>query len=97
MPTFKEQLDRMTDLQHRLAVWEALREHLEENFVGRDGCQARKGIRVPGCPIDTVPEPTVEDILQFIDENHIQEIREEIARVERQEVGSVAQTQAGGN
>jgi hypothetical protein len=94
MPTFKEQLEKRTDLQHRLAIWEAIHAYLEENFTARDGTPAKMGIKVPGSHQERVAEPLIEDTLQFIEENHIADIKAEIENIESNEVDEQPQ-QAG--
>ncbi len=88
MPTFKQQLEKLTDLQQRLAIWETLHNFLEENFTARDGTPAKKGIRAPGSHVEKVPESLIEDTLEFIETNHIADIKAEIEKFESNEVGT---------
>jgi hypothetical protein len=87
MPTLKEQLDELTGLKHRLAVWEAVHSMLEEQFTARDGRKTDvKAIRVPNCSIPVVPEETVEDVLQAIGDGPIKDLRAVIDEVEGRQV-----------
>lgn len=86
MATLKEQLEKLTNLKHRLAVWEAMHSHLDEQFVSKDGRGAQKAIRVPNCPVEVVPEETIEDVLQAIGEGPISELKAQIDEIENQEV-----------
>ncbi len=86
MPTFKEQLEKITNLQQRLAVWETLHHLLEDSFTSRDGTPAKKAIRVPGSQTEIVQEDIINDVLEFLEENHISEIKGEIAKLESREV-----------
>ncbi len=86
MPTLREQLDKITGLKHRLAVWEAISAFLDDNFLSKDGRQAPKGLKVPDCAPEVVPESTVEDVMQAIGKGPIADLQEEIAAIENQEV-----------
>lgn len=87
MPTLKEQMEELTALKHRLAVWETVHEFLEDNFVSKDeGRPAQKAIRAEDCLIEMVPEETIEDVLQTIGDGPITELRARIAEVEGREV-----------
>lgn len=82
MSTFKEQLEKLTSLKHRLAVWEAIYDQMDSLFIKRDGRTATKAIRVPNCVVETVAEETVEDVLQNIAEGPIAELKEQIKEIE---------------
>ena len=86
MSTLKEQLERLTALKHRLAVWEAIHHHLDENFVAKDGRGALKAIRVPDCQVEVVPEETIEDVLQAVGDGPIAELKAQIDEIENQQV-----------
>jgi len=86
MPTLKDQLEELTRLKHRLAVWEAIHAVMSERFLSKDGRHAPGGIRVPNCPVELVTEDTVEDVLQNIAEGPISDIQTQIDEIEGQEV-----------
>jgi hypothetical protein len=86
MPTLKNQIDEMTRLQHRGAVWEAIHHLMSERFLSKDGRPAPEGIRVPNCAIELVPEEAIEDVLQTIAEGPITDIQAKIDEIESQEV-----------
>ena len=86
MATLKEQLEKLTSLKHRLAVWEALHAHLDDTFVSKDGRGASKAIKAIGCPVERVPEETIEDVLQAIGDGPITELKAEIDEIEGQQV-----------
>lgn len=86
MPTLKQQIEERTKLQHRLAIWEAIHHLMSERFLRKDGRPASEGIRVPNCPIELVPEESIEDVLQAIGEGPIAEIQSLIDEIEGQEV-----------
>lgn len=86
MSTFREQLDKLTSLKHRLAVWEAVYDHLDSTFVKKDGRGASKAIRVPNCIVEVVSEETIEDVLQAIGDGPIAELKEQITEIEEQPV-----------
>jgi hypothetical protein len=86
MATLKEQLNTLTSLKHRLAVWEALHDHLNENFISKDGQKATKAIRVPDSSVEVVPEETIEDVLQALGDGPISELQRQIAEIENRQV-----------
>lgn len=86
MPTLKDQLEELTKLKHRLAVWEAIHATMGERFLSKDGRPAPEGLRVPNCPIELVSEDTVEDVLQNIAEGPISDIQTQIDHIENREV-----------
>lgn len=85
MPTLKQQLEQLTRLKHRLAVWEAIHHLVDEKFISKDGRKAG-AIRVLNCAEEIVPEETVESVLQSIGEGPISELQEQINAIEGQEV-----------
>lgn len=86
VPTLKEQLQHLTQLKHKLAVWQAVHSLLDEQFISKDGRKSGKAIRVPDCAVEVVPEETIEDVLQAIGDGPITELQEQIALIENQEV-----------
>ena len=94
MAKLRDQLEQLTKLKHRLAVWEAVHEMLDENFTTKDGRKAGKAIRVPNCPVEVVPEETVEDVLQAIGDGPITELRSQIVSIEDQEVVVLGEARA---
>lgn len=84
--TLKEQIEKLASLRHRLAVWEALFAHLDENFVGKDGRSAPKAILAPGSTTEKVPEETIEDVIQAIGDGPISELRSQITEIENRQV-----------
>jgi predicted Fe-Mo cluster-binding NifX family protein len=94
MSTLKEQLERLTNLKHRLAVWEAVHAHLDEQFISKDGRKAQKAIKVPGCSVPVVPEETIEDVLQAVGDGPITELQGQIAEIENQEVVILGEVKA---
>lgn len=86
MPTLKEQLELLIAHQHRLAVWEAIFQYLDDSFISKDGRPPLKAIKAEGCSVEVVPEDVVEEILGSINEGPIKERKEQIADVEQLEV-----------
>lgn len=86
MPTFKNQLENLTQLKHKLAVWEAVYSLLDEQFVTKDGRSASRIIKAPDCMVERVSEDTIEDVLQTIGDGPISELKKQIAAIEDQEV-----------
>lgn len=84
MITFKEQQKKLTDSQHKLAVWEFLYAHLDTNYISKDGRTVEKALRVPDCLVELVPEDAIEDILRFISDGPITEFRDAITDIENQ-------------
>jgi hypothetical protein len=86
MPTLKEQLDLLTSHKHRLAVWEAVFQYLDDSFVAKDGRPPQKAIKAEGCATEIVPEDIVEEILGYLSEGPIKDLKAKIATVESQEI-----------
>lgn len=84
--TLKQQLEELTTLKHRLAVWEMLAAHLDDNFLSKDGRAAAKALRVTDCLVERVPEAVVEEIMMGLGEGSIASIKREIERIESQEI-----------
>lgn len=84
MTTFKEQQKKLTDSQHKLAVWEFLYAHLDANYISKDGRTVEKALRVPDCLVELVSEDAIEDILRFISDGQITKFRSDIAAIENQ-------------
>ena len=87
MPTLREQLEKLTSLKHRLAVWEAIYQLMDAQFITKDGRKAQS-IRVMDCPPESemVPETVIEDVLQTIGEGPVAELRSQIQTIEEQDV-----------
>lgn len=85
MATLKEKLKELTSKQHELAVWEAMYAHLDDNFVSKDGREA-KLIKVPDCLEEIVSEATIDQVLQNMAEGPIKGLRDAIAAIEGQEI-----------
>jgi hypothetical protein len=88
LTTFKDQQKKLTDCQHKLAVWEFLYAHLDTNYISKDGRNVEKALRVPDCLVELVPEDAVEDILKFISEGPIAEFQGSIDAIENQVLGT---------
>lgn len=86
MPTFKDQLGKLTRTKQEVAVWETLLEYLTENFVSRDGTPAKKGILADECIQPKVPEEVIEDIVDEITEKHLNILNSTIHDIETAEV-----------
>lgn len=84
MATLKEQLEELGSKRRRLAVWEMLHAHLDENFVPRDGGRAPKAIKLDDG--DLVPEDIIEDVIQALGDGPIATLKGEISAIENQEV-----------
>ena len=85
MPTLKEQTQKLLELQHRLAVWEAIHHYLSDNFLQREGMDKLQGIRVPGTSQEIVDQEIIEVVMGDVD-NHILSLQEEIRTIENQNV-----------
>ena len=94
MATLKEQMEKLTSLKHRLAVWEALHAYLDEEFAAKDGGGPQRAIKVPNCSVEVVPTETIEDVLQAIGDGPISDLREQISDIENQEVVILAEAKA---
>lgn len=86
MPTLKELQLEAIDIQHKLSVWESLADHLDQNFISKDGTPAPKALRSPGCLVDKISEPAIEEVIRTIYEGPIKELKEELQKFENQEV-----------
>lgn len=86
MPTLKDQVTKLTEFRHRLAVWEAIHHLMDEGYLPKDGKRGNKGIRVPNCPVDIVPEETIEDVLKNISEGPISDLKKKIEEIENLDV-----------
>jgi hypothetical protein len=86
MPTLKEQLEFLISFKHRLAVWEALFQYLDDSFVSKDGRPPQRAIKADGCTVEIVSEDIIEEILGFISNNPIKELKAKIDVVEQLEV-----------
>jgi hypothetical protein len=86
MPTIKDQIDKLTELKHRRAVWEAITTYLDDNFLSKDGRAAPKALKVPDCLVELVPESTVESVMQALGEGPLLELGQSIEAIENQEV-----------
>lgn len=85
MTTLKEELQKLTALKHRLAVWEAVHSHLDDTLIGKDGRGAMKVLKVSDCLTEVVSEDTVEDVLQTIGDGPITELKKQISDIEGQQ------------
>ncbi len=83
--TLKEANDALNRQKHRLTVWEAVHNWLDQNFIGRDGRQV-KALRSPGAMPELVPEEVIEEILSSIGDGPIAQLNNEIASIETQRV-----------
>lgn len=83
--TLKEANDVLNRQRHRLAVWEALHDWLDKNFVGKDGRQS-KALRALGAMPEIVPEEVIEEVLGQIGDGPIAQLQSEIATIEGQRV-----------
>jgi hypothetical protein len=93
MATLKEQVEEITKLKHRLAVWEAIHYLVDEKFISKDGRKA-SAVRVPNCAVEIVPEEMVESVLQAIGDGPIAELQEQINTIENQEVVVIGEAKA---
>ncbi len=84
--TLKQQLEELTKTKHRLAVWEALAAHLDDNFLSKDGRAAAKALRVPDCLVELVPEAVIEEIMMELGSGPVATLQKEINRIESQEI-----------
>lgn len=84
--TFKEQQKALVHAQHRLAVWEFLYAHLDDNYIKKDGRGVGKALRVPGCMEDMVPEETIDEILVSISAEKILVLQKQVNDIENTEL-----------
>lgn len=93
MATFKEQIQKLEGLQHRLVTWEAIHSWLDENFIAKDGRPAVKALKAVDengkklCYQELVPEETLEGVLREIGDGPIKDLRAQIAAIENEEAG----------
>jgi len=85
MSTLKEKLKELTLTQHQLAIWESMFAFLEDNFISKDGRDA-KLLRVPDSLQEIVPEEVIEDILEEMNNGPIQKLRARIEKIEATEI-----------
>lgn len=90
MPSLKEQIEELTRLKHRLAVWETLADYLDQNFISKDGRNALKAIRAPGAHSEIVSEEMIESVLQALGEGPIAELNEQVKAIEDGEITIVS-------
>lgn len=86
MPKLKDLQEQVINLQHKIAVWESVAADLDTNFVSKDEQRAPKALRAPGCLVDRVSEAVIEDVIKTIVEGPIAELKEELQKVENQEL-----------
>lgn len=86
MSTFKEQLAYRTEVQHRLAVYEAAYSFLDDTFIPKDGRSTEKGLRVADCMVELVPPNVIEEVLRELAEGRIAELQAELALIENQPI-----------
>ena len=86
MATLKERLSQLTELKHRLAVWEALYGYLDDSFISKAGTLPRKAIKASGCLVEVVPEEIIEEILSHIASGPIDELKAGITEIEDAEI-----------
>jgi len=85
MMTLREQMDKRTAVQHKLAVLEYIYEYLDENFISRAGrTDGVKGIRVPDCLQELVPEDCIEEVMKDLSEGPISDLKKELHEIENQ-------------
>lgn len=85
MPTLREHLHYLDELKHQLAVWEAAFSYLDDNFISKDGREA-KGIRAPGSLDELVAEGTIEGVMKVLSDEHILKLKTEIEALESQDL-----------
>ena len=86
MPTFKEQQQALIKHQHLLAIWEYVYEHLDDNYISKDGREVEKGLRAPGCLVDLVPEDVIDEVLMSISAGPIEELKKRVDNIQNQEL-----------
>lgn len=94
MSTLKEQLEELTKLKHRLAVWEAIHYLVDEKFISKDGKRGVSAIRVPNCVVEVVHEEMVESVLQEIGDGPIAELQAQVDSIENQQVVVIGEAKA---
>lgn len=83
--TVQEQIKALTEAKHRLAVWEAVFQYLDD-FISKDGRATQKAIRVPDCLVEIVPEDLVDEVLQTIADSHIKQFKQQIFDIEQRKL-----------
>lgn len=86
MPTFKEQQEALVKAQHELAIWEFLYFHLDSNYISKDGRTVEKGLKVPGCLVELVPEDAIDEVLGLIGTEMIANLKTAVEEIENQEL-----------
>lgn len=93
MATLRSQVEELTRLKHRLAVWEAIHYLVDEKFISKDGRRA-SAIKVPNCAEEIVPEEVIDAVLQAISDGPIAELQGQIEDIENREVVVVGEAVA---
>jgi hypothetical protein len=84
--TLKQQMEKVTSLKHRQAVWEAVFAYLDENFITKDEGRGNvKAIRATDCLPELVPEEVVEEVIQAVGES-ITTLKLSIEEIENQKL-----------
>lgn len=89
--TLKQQIEELRKLKRRLTVWEAIHHLVDDKFISKDGRKVG-GIRVPNTD-DLVPEDEIEDVLEYMAEGPIKDIKEKIENLENMTIVVIDSTE----
>ena len=81
MTTVQDTLDELQGKQHDLAIFAAVVEFLDGEFLPHSGTKARRVIQAEGCQVPTVPESAIESVRDLLMENHVGPIEQGIAKL----------------
>jgi hypothetical protein len=89
--TFQAVLDRRRDLLRRRAIWQEVVDHLGI-FLDTDASKAKHGIK---CETEemVVPQGTVSDVIDEINNGYLAEISEELNKIDKSEVAENVEKQ----
>ena len=83
--TFSEALQKLEESKHQRAVWNEMVDFLSR-FVDSEVTAAEQGIGAEDCVEKVVPQAQITAIINYIDEEHIAPLDEEIAALEQLQV-----------
>lgn len=85
--TFKELTDELSDRQQQLTIWEEVKSHLGDFLTGPGEPNPEKSMVVSSTGA-SVSEGIIIKVLAEIDSDYVDDLQEEIKRIENTEIGN---------
>jgi len=83
--TFAEAAQQLEQDKHQLAVWFEVAGFLK-GLISNDGTDAAAGIKAEGCIQKIVPQSLIQDVVNYIEKEHIDSLTESIQALENFQV-----------